>query len=151
MQRSFSYQDPVSLLLLVAVYIVYVSLSGIYLLFPPLLAVLFFAYYRALRRHDLVTLMAVAAMLLVLEAEKGFWFGSTILFFTFVIRYLLPKIELVVQCRVCMAAIFTAFAYPLYWLFLWSVNQLFMLTLPSIDWHIALYMVIEFLMIAAFI
>lgn len=151
MQRSFSYQDALSRLLLVGAYVVYISLSSLYLLFPPLLALLFFAYYRALAKHDLAALILVAVMLLVFEAEKGFWFGSTILFFTVLIHYFVPKIEQVLQCRICMAAIFTAFAYPGYWLFMWIGNQVLMLSLPAIDWHMGLYIVVEFLILAALV
>lgn len=122
-----------------------------YLFFPPLLAVLFFAYYRALRRHDLIGLITVAAMLLVFEAEKGFWFGSTLLVFTFLIHYAVPKIEQVIQCRICMAAIFTFFAYPLYWAVMWTANQVLMITLPALDWHMGLYIVVEFLILAALV
>lgn len=151
MQRSFTYKDALSHLLLVGAYVVYISLSSLYLLFPPLLALLFFAYYRALSSHDLGALTAVAVMLLMFEAEKGFWFGSTILFFTVIIHYLVPKIRQVVRCRICMAAIFTAFAYPGYWLFMWIGNQVLMLSVPAADWHMALYIVIEFLILAALV
>ncbi len=137
--------------MLVGAFVVYISLSSIYLLLPPLLAVLFFAFYRVLARHDLIGLIAVVAMLLVFEAEKGFWFASTVLFFAFVIRYLIPKIEQVVQCRICMAAIFTAIAYPGYWLVMWMTNQVLLLGAPAVDWHMWLYVIIEFLILAALV
>lgn len=151
MQRSLPYQNVISRLFLVVLFIGYISLSSIYLLMPPLLAVLFFAYHSALTKYDLFGLMTIIVMLLVLEAEKGFWFGSTVLFFTVMSRYLLPKIEQVIRCKMCMTAIFVAIAYPVFWAFIWFVNQLFLLSVPQVDWHIFLYMVIEFLMIAAFI
>lgn len=151
MQRSFPYQNAISQLLLVGAFVIYTSLSTLYLFLPPLLAVLFVAYYKALSRHDLFGLLVVIAMMLVFEAEKGFWFGSTVLFFTGVSLLLIPKIEQVVRCRPCMGAFFVAFAYPGYWLFVWIANQVFLLELPALDWHILLYMVIEFLLVVAFI
>lgn len=151
MQRTFTYQNVISRLFLVVLFIGYISLSSIYLLMPPLLAILFFAYYNALTKHDLFGLIIIILMLLVLEAEKGFWFGSTIVFFTLLSSYLLPKVEQVIRCKVCMAAIFVTLAYPSYWIFIWFINQLFLLPIPSIDWHIALYMIIEFLMIVTLI
>lgn len=151
MQRSFSYQNTLSQLLLVGAFAVYVSLSTLYLFLPPLLAVLFVAFYKALNRHDLFGLLIVIAMMLILEAEKGFLFGSTVIFFSVVSRMLIPKIEQVVQCRPCMGAFFVALAYPGYWLFIWMTNQIFLLELPAMDWHIFLYMVIEFLVVVAFL
>lgn len=151
MQRSFPYQDIVNRFVLVAVFLVYISLSSMYLFLPPMLAVLFFVYYQALSRHDLLALIFAAAMLLIFEAEKGFWFGSTLLFFALLIRYLIPKIEQVVQCRLCRAAIFVALAYPGYWLFVWIADSVLLMSVPAADWHMALYMVVEFLILAALI
>lgn len=122
-----------------------------YLLLPPMLALLFYAFADRLRKHDLFGLAVIVAMLLVFEAEKGFWFGSTVLFFTLVSHYFLPKIEQIVQCRICLAAIYTTFAYPGYWLFVWLTDQVLLLTLPVMDWHIAMYMMIEFLMLTALV
>jgi hypothetical protein len=151
MQRSFSYQNVISRLFLVALFIGYISLSSIYLLMPPLLAILFFAYYNALSRNDLFTLVTIIVMLLVFEAEKGFWFGSTILYFTVISRLILPKIEQMIRCKICMAAIFVVLAYPTYWSFIWFFDQLMLLSVPLLDWHIILYMIIEFLVIAVMI
>ena len=151
MQRSFSYQNALSQLLLVGAFVVYTSLSTLYLFLPPLLALLFLAFYKALNRHDLFGLLIVIAMMLIFEAEKGFWFGSTILFFTFLSRFLIPKIEQMVRCRPCMASFFVALAYPGYWAFVWLTNQVFLLELPTMDWHIVLYMAIEFLAVVVFI
>ncbi|WP_294896957.1 MULTISPECIES: hypothetical protein [Sulfuricurvum] len=102
-------------------------------------------------KHDLFGLIIISLMLLVFEAEKGFWFGSTIVFFTLLSQYLLPKIEQIIQCKICMAAIMVALAYPGYWLFVWFVNQVLLLNVPAIDWHIGLYMIIEFLVVAALV
>lgn len=151
MQRSFPYQDIVNRFLLIAAFIVYISLSSMYLFLPPLLALLFFAFYQALHRHDLIALISAIVMLLIFEAEKGFWFGSTLLFFGLQVRYLIPKIEQVVRCRLCKAAIFVGIAYPAYWLFIWIVDKVMLLNPPSIDWHMGLYMIIEFLVLAAMI
>ncbi|MDO9056864.1 MAG: hypothetical protein Q7U69_09985 [Sulfuricurvum sp.] len=122
-----------------------------YLLLPPLLAILFFLYYDALTKNDLFSLVIISLMLLVFEAEKGFWFGSSIVFFTLLSLYLLPKIEQMIQCKICMAAIFVFLAYPGYWMFMWFVNQVLLLSVPVIDWHVGLYMIIEFLVVAALI
>jgi hypothetical protein len=151
MQRSFPYQNVISRLFIVGVFIVYISLSSFYLVLPPLLAVLFLAYHNALSKHNLFELSIIASMLLVFEAEKGFWFGSTIVFFTALSIYFLPKLEQLIQCRMCMAAIFVTLAYPGYWFFILIVNSVLLLPQPAIDWHIVLYMIIEFLVIMALI
>lgn len=151
MQRSFPYQNIISRLFLVGLFIIYISLSSVYLILPPLLAILFFAYHDALSKHDLFGLIIVSIMLLVYEAEKGFWFGSSIMFFTLLSYYLIPKLEQLIQCKICMGAILVALAYPGYWLFVWIANGVLLLPAPSVDWHMGLYMIIEFLIIAALV
>lgn len=151
MQRSISYQNVVKQLLVVVLFVFYISLSSIYLLIPPLLAILFYSYHKALIKQDLFGLIIVSIMLLIFEAEKGFWFGSTILFFTFLSLYLLPKLEQIIQCRLCMKAIIVGLAYPGYWVFMSIVNGIFLLIPPQMEWHTMLYMVIEFMVIATLV
>jgi hypothetical protein len=151
MQRSITYQNVINRLFLVVLFIGYISLSSMYLLFPPLLAVLFYFYRKALSDYDLFALVTVIVMLLIFEVEKGFWFGSTIVFFTLLSHYLLPKIEQVIRCRICLASIYVGLAYPAYWIFIWFVNKLLLLNVPTVDWHILLYMIVEFLVIAVLV
>ncbi|MDD5051184.1 MAG: hypothetical protein PHO27_00450 [Sulfuricurvum sp.] len=149
MQRSFSYKNALNQFALVCIYAVYVSLSSLYPLLPPLLAILFFSYNNALKRHDLFSVIIIVLMLLIFEAEKGFWFGSTVIFFTLLSRLVIPKIDQMLQCQGCMAAFIVALAYPGYWIFIWLTNQVLLLALPMIDWHIILYIIIEFLILMA--
>lgn len=151
MQRSFPYQKALNLLIWTALFAVYISLSSIYLFLPPMLSVLYYAYYKNYIRQDLFALIAIVSMLLLFEAEKGFWFGSSILFIGFVSHYIMPRIEQITRCENCIKAVFVAFAYIAYWLFIWIANQIFLLSIPSIDWHVVLYMLIEYLLIVVFL
>lgn len=148
MQRSITYKSTVSDLLWVAVFAIYIALSSIYLVLPPMLAVLGYLYYRALQRNDLFSLIVASIMLLMFEAEKGYWFGSTIVFFTLISYYLIPKLEQTMQCAVCIKGIFVLSSYIGFSLFLGMVNSILLLPLPAFDWHIIFYMAIEFALIA---
>lgn len=148
MQRSITYKSTVSDLLWVAVFGIYIALSSIYLFLPPMLAVLGYLYYRALQRHDLFSLIVASVMLLMFEAEKGYWFGSTLLFFTLISHYVIPKLEQTMQCTVCIKGIFVFLSYVGFSLFLGLINSILLLALPSLDWHVLFYMAIEFALIA---
>lgn len=148
MQRSITYQTTVSDLLWVAVFGIYIALSSIYLFLPPMLAVLGYLYFRALQRNDLFFLIIASIMLLMFEAEKGYWFGSTFLFFTFISYYLMPKLEQTMQCTVCIKGIFVLASYFGFSLYVWILNSILLLPLPSLDWHVLFYMAIEFALIA---
>lgn len=148
MQRSITYKSTVSDLLWVAVFGIYIALSSIYLFLPPMLAVLGYLYYRALQRHDLFSLIVASIMLLMFEAEKGYWFGSTLVFFTLITHYVIPKLEQTMQCTICIKGIFVLLSYFGFSLFLGVVNSILLLSLPSLDWHVLFYMAIEFALIA---
>lgn len=148
MQRSITYKNSLSDLLWIALFGIYIALSSIYLFLPPMLAVLGFMYYRALRRYDLFSLLIAAVMLLMFEAEKGYWFGSSIVYFTLISQYLMPKIEQTVQSDISIKGIYVLLSYFGFSVFLGMVNSVLILPLPSMDWHVVFYMAIEFALIA---
>lgn len=151
MQRSFSYQKTLILIGWTVVFAVYLSLSSIYLFLPPMLAVLYYGYYRSYLKQDLSVLIAIIAMLLLFEAEKGFWFGSSVLFIGFVSHYIMPKIEQMTRCENCIKAMFIGFSYIVYWLSVWISSKIFFFASPSLDWHVILYMLVEYLLIMVFL
>lgn len=150
MQRSISYQNIIGDILWIPLFILYMALSSIYPILPPMLAVLSFLFYRSLQRYDLFALIIISVMLIVLEAEKGFWFGSTILFFSLVSRYGIPKLEILMRCPLCIKGFFVISAYLGFWFFLTMINTILLLPLPEIDWHVLFYMAIEFALITVF-
>lgn len=149
MQRSIPYQDVINRIVLIGLFTTYICLSSIYLLVPPLLGILFVAYHRALSTHNLFDVIFISIMLLIFEAEKGFWFGSSIIFFTLISYYVLPKLEQLIQCRMCMNTILIAFAYIGYWVFVSLISGILLLASPALDWHVIMYMIVEFLILMA--
>ena len=148
MQRSITYQNALSNLFLVVAFGIYSALSSIYLFLPPMLALMGYLFYRSLTRNDLYSLVTFSLMLLMIEAEKGYWFGSTILFFMLISQYVLPYLEQTMRCKLCIKAFFVVASYFLFWIFITMINGIFLLDLPSFDWHSFLYMAIEFALIA---
>ncbi len=150
MQRSFTYQNALSHLFWIIAFGIYSALSSMYLFLPPLFAFIGFLFYRTLSRHDLEIVVVFSIMLLMLEAEKGYWFGSSILFFTLISHFIMPKLEQMMRCVACLKVIFVFLAYLGYWGFLWMINNVLLLQMPALDWHIPFYMAIEFALIAMF-
>lgn len=150
MQRSISYQNALSILFWVTLFAIYSAMSSIYLFFPPLLAFIGYRYQLALKANDLLMVAVFCLMLLIIEAEKGFWFGSSIIFFTMITLLLIPKLEQNMRCILCIKAIFVVASYLLFWLILTLINSILLLPQPSIDWHLFFYMGIEFALIAIF-
>lgn len=150
MQRSITYQNALSNLFWVVAFAMYSALSSIYLFLPPMLALIGYLFYRSLTRHDLYSLIIFSIMLLMIEAEKGYWFGSSILFFTLLSHYVLPYLKQTMRCNLCIKAIFVASGYLLFWVFITMIDGVLLLALPAFDWHTFFYMAIEFALIAMF-
>lgn len=150
MQRSITYQNALSTLLWVGVFSIYSALTSIYLFLPPLFAVIGYLLYRSLIRYDLFSLIVYSVMLLIIEAEKGYWFGSSVLFFLLIGHYLLPRLEQNMRCDLCIKGIFILSSYLLFWIFMTIINTVLLLQAPGLDWHVLFYMGIEFALIAMF-
>ncbi len=147
MQRSFTYKKVLTGLLLTLLFALYQSLSSIYLLFPPLLGVLFFYFVRALEKEDLPRLVLVLLLLLVFEAEKDFLLFSSLVYFTFVYRFVIPRLRIMISCQICLKLIYLLLAYPGYVLFSYVLSQVLWVETPSVDWHILYYMFLEFFVV----
>ncbi|MFZ2968152.1 MAG: hypothetical protein WA080_03750 [Sulfuricurvum sp.] len=144
MQRSISYQNTLSDFLWIIAFCLYSPLTSIYLFLPPMLAVMGYLFYRAFLRNDLYGVVIFSIMLLMIEAEKGYWFGSSIVFFTLVSRYVMPYLEQTFRCKLCIKGIFVLLSYLLFWVVLMLFNGVFLVESPILDWHAFLYMTIEF-------
>ncbi len=147
MQRSITYPFYIKAITLFLLYLLYESLSNIYLFLPPLFGVLFFYFIRSLDKQDISLLLLVVALSLVYEADKGYLFLSSLVYFSFVYRFILPKIEQVIECRRCLHFIYIVLAYIGFWLFSLLLQQVFLLELATLDWHVVWYILFEFLLI----
>lgn len=147
MQRSITYPLYIKAITLFLLYLVYESLSTIYLLLPPLFGVLFFYFIRSLNKQDISLLLLVVVLLLVYEADKGYLFLSSLVYFSFVYKFILPKLEQVIECKRCMHLIYIIFAYIGFWLFSLLLQQIFWLELATIDWYVVWYILFEFLLV----
>jgi len=147
MQRSLTYKKILAGLGLTLGFVLYQSLSSIYLLLPPMLGVLFFYFIDALQKEDLPKLLLVILLLLVFEAEKDFLLFSSLVYFTFVYRFVIPRLRIMTSCRICLKVILLFLAYPGYIFFSYVLSQVLWVEAPSMDWHIFYYMFIEFFLV----
>ncbi|MEK6658050.1 MAG: hypothetical protein AABY36_00035 [Campylobacterota bacterium] len=119
-------------------------MSGIYLFLPPLLAILFVLFSQALKKEDVTSLFLVFFCLLLFEAENGYVLFSTIIYFTFIYKYLIPKLIQNISCNACIKIATVIFVYIGFFLFNLLLSNIFLLPTPNIDYHVIYYMVIEF-------
>jgi hypothetical protein len=148
MQRNLLDQKPVNFIALLLLFAAYESMSSIYLQMPPLLGILFFIYIRSLEEKKTVMLLLISLMLLFFEAEKGYLFGSSVVYFTLVYFLLIPKIEHNIHCKACRNMLLIVLAYIGFWLFYMLISKIFLLEYPELDWYVPYYIIVEFLVVS---
>jgi hypothetical protein len=147
MQRSITYPFYIKAGMLFIIYLIYESLSNIYLSLPPLFGVLFFYFIRSLDKQDISLLLLVVALLLVYEADKGYLFLSSLVYFSFVYKFVLPRLEQSIECKRCLHFIYILLAYIGFWLFSLLLQQVLWFEFSTIDWHVVWYIFFEFLLV----
>ena len=148
MQRSLTYPFYIKAITLFLLYLLYESLGTIYLFLPPLFGILFFYFIRSLDKQDIGLLLTVVAFLLVYEADRGYLLLSSLVYFSFVYRFILPKLEQVIECRRCLHFFYIILAYIGFWLFSLLLQQMMVLEFATMDGYIVWYIFFEFLLVA---
>ncbi len=148
MQRSLTHQKPLTLFAYIFFFIIYESLSSIYLFLPPLLAVLFVLFAKALKSGNTISVLLVSLCLVVFEAENGYLLFSSIIYFSLVYKLLLPKLNKNFSCKSCINISYVLLAYLGYYLFCTVLANIFLLPMPSISFYIIYYIVIEFFIVS---
>jgi hypothetical protein len=148
MQRSITHQKPIVPFLYVVLFILYSSLSSIYLFLPPLFAVLFVLFSNALKRDDLIFVLIVSFCLVLYEANLGYTLFSSIIYFTLAYKFIMPKITQNFSCKSCVKISYVLIAYIGYYLFLVLIAKIFLLPLPEISYYIVYYIVTEFFIVS---
>lgn len=148
MQRSISNKNALKPYIYASVFVVYTALSGIYLFLPPLLAILFVLFSKALKKEDAVSLLLVSFCLLIFEAQNGYVLFSTIIYFAFIYKYVIPKLNQNFSCNVCTKMATVIFVYIGFFIFHLLLSNIFLFPLPNINYYIIYYIVIEFFIVS---
>lgn len=148
MQRSIPNQKPLVHLTYIILFIIYESLSSIYLFLPPMLAVLFVLLARSLKRESTIGAFIIAFCLLIFEADKGYTLFSSIIYFFFIYKFILPKLTQNFSCNSCVNISYVLLAYIGFYFFSGLISNIFLIPIPEINYYIVYYIVIEFLIVS---
>ncbi len=148
MQRSLCYQNPLTPYFYGVLFLIYTALSGIYLFLPPLLAILYFYFSKALKKEDSGVLFLVIFCLLLFEASNGYVLFSTIIYFFLLHKYIVPKIMQNFSCATCIRFVVVLLAYFGFFLFYSLLASIFMFPAPNISYYVIYYIAIEFLIMS---
>ncbi|MFP4333190.1 MAG: hypothetical protein ACLFQJ_07800 [Campylobacterales bacterium] len=151
MQRSFSYKEVVSAALALIFLTIYESISSIFYLLPPLLGVALYLFIDFLEKREYFRVGVIALFLLILEADKGFIFGTTIVFFLLVYFFLLPFVNKLIGSPVFYKLIIVSVAYTGYTLFLVFIEYILRMPLFDFSYILLYYIVLETLLVVFFL
>ena len=148
MQRSITYKRVISNFFYLTLFVVYESLSSIYLFLPPLFALLYILMSEAFRKNDYLSLFFISLMLLFFEADKGYLVFSSIIYFIVVYRFVMPKITQNFSCYCCVNFSYVIFAYIGFFIFSQLLSSVFLTVEPNMNYYIIYYIVIEFFLLS---
>lgn len=151
MQRSISNQKSISPLIYILLFIVYESLSSVYLFLPPLLAVLSALFIDALKKDDSMQLFVTSFCMIIFESQMGYPLFSSIIYFSLIYKFVLPKIEQSFGCASCIKISQVILAYVGFYLFNMLMSNIFLLPEPSINYYAIYYIIMEFLIVSIFL
>ncbi|MEA2100657.1 MAG: hypothetical protein U9P72_11080 [Campylobacterota bacterium] len=148
MQRSITNKKSLESFIYIILFIIYESLSSIYLFLPPLFAVLFVLFARALDRENTVEVFLIAFCLVIFEADKSYLLFSSIIYFLLIYKFITPKLKQNFGCTACINFTYVLLAYVGFFLFSLILAKVFILPVPSINYYIIYYIVIEFFIVS---
>ena len=148
MQRSITNKKSIAPLVYIVLFAVYESLSSIYLFLPPLLGVLFVLFVDALEREDTIAVMVVAFCLVLFEADKGYTLFTSIIYFIIVYKFIMPRLIQSTSCYSCIKISYIVLAYLGFFLFNYILSKIFLSPMPTMNYYIIYYIVIEFLIVS---
>jgi hypothetical protein len=147
MQRSLSYQNPLKALLLLALFGIYSAIASIYLVMPPLLAILFYYFVKIYDKKDLTSFLYILTFLLIYEANYGYLTLSLLIYFLLLYYLMVPALNKIFTCKICITLLHVLVVYIGFWLYSIVLSTIFWLDIPPIDFYTLFYILIEFLIL----
>ncbi len=149
MQRSITHKKSVKkLFFYIFLFIIYQSLSSIYLFLPPLLGLLFVFLIKSLDNDDTIFAFVIIFYLVIFEANKSYILFSSVIFLLLSYKFLLPKIIQNVNCHTCVKFLYILVAYIGFYFFNLLFANIFFLAIPNFTYYIIYYIIIEFLIVS---
>ena len=149
MQRSIINQETIKLLILLMLFLVYESMTSIYYYLPPFFGAAFVLFIDIADRNNKYLLAPIIAFLIFFEADKGYLFLSSVVFFYVSYRFVVPGIKNIIGCQKCLVPIFISYTYFGYHLFIQIVSVMFELPVNDFSLIMLYYVFVESLLILA--
>ncbi|MEA1891629.1 MAG: hypothetical protein U9N33_02845 [Campylobacterota bacterium] len=105
-------------------------------------------FIEAIKKEDYQLILLVSFCLVVFESQMNYPLFSSLIYFGLVYKFIMPKIKKNFSCTSCAKALLVLVVYLGFYLFLLFLSTIFMLDIPSINYYIIYYMIIEFFIVS---
>ena len=147
MQRSISNQRTLTPFVYALIFIVYISLSSIYLFLPPLLSILYVYFSKYMNKEDTISVVIISFCLIIFEAEKSYLLFSSIIYFILIYKFIIPKLKQTISCKACVKFLTIVIVYIGFYMFSILLSNVFLFPIPSISYYVLYYIIIEFFIV----
>lgn len=151
MRRNRTDKKNLRILFLVIGIVVYISISDIYYLLPPLFGVIYVLAQERFEANDINAFYWLIPLFIFLETSKGLPFLSTLLFMAFSFKIVLPKFRKFFGFSKIFIPLFIIYAYFGYFIFLNFMGFLFDYDVPPFSWILGFYAGVEIVLIWLFL
>jgi hypothetical protein len=148
MQRSIFNKNIIIAFSYVFAFIIYTALSSVYLFLPPLLSILFVLFSKAIKKENILHIFLIIFCLIFFESANDYLLLSTIVYFSIIYKYVIPKIVQNTNCNLCIKIAIVLLVYIGFFIFNLISANIFMLPMPSINHYVIYYIMIEFLIVS---
>jgi len=126
--------------------LVYESISSILYLLPPLLGLAFYLFCDFYDRKLYFRIVPILIFLLILEADKGLFFGSTVMFFFLGYMFIVPTLKNIISSSTAYKVALIISAYIGYAIFTLTIGFFDKNELFHLSWIIVYYALLEALL-----
>ncbi|MDQ1264371.1 MAG: hypothetical protein QG559_1372 [Campylobacterota bacterium] len=148
MQRSIAYKNPLTPFLYVVAFFIYTALSGMYIFLPPFFAVLYIFFSRALSQQNTLYFLLTIFCLILFEAQNGYVLFATLIYFSIMYKFIMPKISKNFNCTSCIKIAIVLLVYIGFFLFHSLISNIFLFPEPNLSYHVIYYILIEFFIVS---
>jgi hypothetical protein len=112
-----------------------------------MLSVLFLLFHNALKKELVGQFFFVILAILIVEAQKGFLALSLLIYFFFIDKFIVPKINQNINSHTLKNILYVLLVYIGYIFFATLLSNVFLLPNITFDYYIVFYIVIELFII----
>jgi signal transduction histidine kinase len=148
MQRNFTNNQPIKIILLAIILFIYESISSIFTYMSPLAGIIFIYLINNIENKEKYLINSLLLIYLsYFELDRGFFIFSSAILFVIYYNFLHKEISRSIICHNCLNAIYISIYYIGFYTINLLLSFIFGLELPKFDITYILYIITDTILI----